>query len=82
MQQNNQLKKCFKVSKHEKQVYGMVGLDVKLVKVYTFKICLFNSNLDCHQPPLRWITNDCLDTAFSVLHRRCRHEAKYGIYWI
>jgi CDP-diglyceride synthetase len=31
-------------------------------------------------PP--WITNDCLGTAFIVVHRRWRHEAKYGIYWI
>jgi hypothetical protein len=38
--------------------------------------------LDCHQPPFGWITNDCLGTAFIMLHRRWRHETKYGIYWI
>jgi hypothetical protein len=32
-------------------------------------------SLDCHQPPFGWITNDCLGTAFIVLHRRWRHEA-------
>jgi hypothetical protein len=31
-------------------------------------------DLDCHQPPFGWITNDCLGTAFIVLHRRWRHE--------
>jgi hypothetical protein len=41
-----------------------------------------NHYLACHQPPFGWITNDCLGTAFNVLHRRWRHEAKYGIYWI
>jgi hypothetical protein len=35
--------------------------------------------IDCHQPPFGWITNDCLVTSFGVLHRRWRHEAKYGI---
>jgi hypothetical protein len=37
--------------------------------------------VDCHQPPFGWITNVCLGTAFILLHRRWRHETKYGIYW-
>jgi hypothetical protein len=40
------------------------------------------AEMDCHQPPFGWITNDCLGTVLIVLHRRWRHEAKYGIYWI
>jgi hypothetical protein len=38
-----------------------------------------NNVLDCHHPPFRWMTNDCLGTAFIVLHRRWCHETKYGI---
>jgi hypothetical protein len=38
--------------------------------------------LDCHQPPFGWITNDCLGTAFIVVHRRWRHATKHGIHWI
>jgi hypothetical protein len=37
------------------------------------------TKIDCHPPPFGWITNDCLGTAFKVLHRRWRHEAKYGV---
>jgi hypothetical protein len=32
--------------------------------------------LDCHQLPFGWMTNDCLGTAFIVLHRRWRHETR------
>jgi hypothetical protein len=40
--------------------------------------CQFDARsiLDCHHPPFGWITIDCHDTAFIVLHRRWRHETR------